>query len=253
MPPASLSAAGSLVRGRPSAMLISPSRPKVMAAQPTNCRPPGPLRSGCRRVRQAISRRSSGAAYASVPIRVATPTWIALPTAPGRPNQNSAAMTMALPIRNRPMPSRRSAGSRSRAPEPMARAAEPTTWARPSQRASSPPPTRASRDGRCCRARLREDPAREEPERDEPDFDEREAGARDGAFLAGPRLPLLARAVVPPRGAPERAGVLDLVLLPDDRGGEPAPVEVLALARDRGGEDTRVAMTRSLRHRLIRH
>jgi hypothetical protein len=103
--------------------------------------------------------------------------------------------------------------------------------------------------------RDREEPEREVPEREEPDLDEpeRAAGARVGVFLAGPRLPLPERALVPPRGAPERAGVLDLVLLPDDRGGEPAPVEVLALARDRGGEDTRVAMGGSLRHRLIRH
>jgi hypothetical protein len=108
--------------------------------------------------------------------------------------------------------------------------------------------------------RAREELERDEPERDEPDLDEpdldepeRDAGARDAVFLAGPRLPLPERALVPPRGAPERAGVLDLVLLPDDRGGEPAPVEVLAFARDRGGEDTRVAMGGSLRHRHIRH
>ena len=106
-------------------------------------------------------------------------------------------------------------------------------------------PTDPGQQGRAVvLLRAREDPEREEPERDAPDFDEpeREAGARDGVFLAGPRLPLPERALVPPRGAPERAGVLDLVLLPDDRGGEPAPVEVPVFARDRGGEDTRVAM-----------
>ncbi|GAA3699499.1 hypothetical protein GCM10022204_15050 [Microlunatus aurantiacus] len=75
--------------------------------------------------------------------------------------------------------------------------------------------------------------------------DDRGAGARWAGFLADP---LLLRVLLPPRAAlplrvePERAGALDLVLLPDDRGGEPAPEEALALARDRGGEDTRVAM-----------
>lgn len=74
---------------------------------------------------------------------------------------------------------------------------------------------------------------------------EREAGARVVVFLAGLRVAverLPVRAVDPPREAPERVDVLDVVLLPDDRGGEPAPEVVLALARDRGGEGTRVAM-----------
>jgi hypothetical protein len=146
----------------------------------------------------------------------------------------------------------------------MARAADPTRCARPSQRATSPRPIRARTDGRCCWLRAGEEPDRDEPERDEPERDEperdepdlepeRDAGARDGVFLADPRLPLVARALVPPRGAPERAGVLDLVLLPDDRGGEPAPEEALVFARDRGGEDTRVAMGGEPTPRLIRH
>lgn len=64
-------------------------------------------------------------------------------------------------------------------------------------------------------------------ERDEPE----RAGARLVVFLAGVRL--LVRVLDPPREEPlpeelpERAVALDLVLLPDDRGGEPAP-EVLA-------------------------
>jgi hypothetical protein len=66
------------------------------------------------------------------------------------------------------------------------------------------------------------------------------AGARFDVFLAGARFAV--RELVPLRVDPARAGVLLLVLLPDDRGGEPAPEVVLALARDRGGEGTRVAM-----------
>ena len=173
MPPASRSASGSLVRGSPSAMLIKPSSPKAMADQPTNWRPPGPLRSGCRSVRQAISSSSSGAAYANVPIRVATPVWIAVPTAPGSPNQNSAAMMIALPTRNRPTPSRRSAGSRSRAEVPIARAAEPTRWASPNQIAASPPPIRAANDRFGWRLR---DPARNPSATNPSRRPEREAG-----------------------------------------------------------------------------
>ncbi len=61
MPPASRSRSGSLVRGSPRAMLIKPSRPSRNALQPITCRPIGPLRSGCRRVRQAISASRMGA------------------------------------------------------------------------------------------------------------------------------------------------------------------------------------------------
>jgi hypothetical protein len=85
----------------------------------------------------------------------------------------------------------------------------------------------------------RDDPVRDDPERDDP---EREAGARLVVFLAGLRV--LVRVLEPLREAPGRAAVLDLVLLPVDRGGEPAPELVLAFARDRGGEGTRVAMAR---------
>jgi hypothetical protein len=59
-------------------------------------------------------------------------------------------------------------------------------------------------------------------------------------FFAGARL--LVRVFDALREAPERADVLELVLLPDGRGGEPAPDVVPAFARDRGGEGTRVAM-----------
>ena len=55
IPPASRSRSGSLVCGSPRAMLIKPSRPNMTAVQPTTCRPAGPLRSGWRSVRQAIS------------------------------------------------------------------------------------------------------------------------------------------------------------------------------------------------------
>ena len=62
IPPASRSRSGSLVSGSPWEMLIKPSRPNMTAVQPTACRPPGPLRSGCRRVRQAIATSRIGAA-----------------------------------------------------------------------------------------------------------------------------------------------------------------------------------------------
>ena len=61
IPPASRSRSGSLVRGSPRAMLIKPSRPSRIALQPITCRPMGPLRSGCRKVRHAMSANRMGA------------------------------------------------------------------------------------------------------------------------------------------------------------------------------------------------
>ena len=72
---------------------------------------------------------------------LATPTRMPLPTAPGRPHQNSAPTTMAQPTRNSPIPSRRSAGSTSLAPEPTPRAAFPAPRARPVHAAASPWPS----------------------------------------------------------------------------------------------------------------
>ena len=61
IPPAARSRSGALVSGSPRAMLIRPSRPNMIAVQPMTCRPAGPLRSGRRSVRQAISTSSTGA------------------------------------------------------------------------------------------------------------------------------------------------------------------------------------------------
>ena len=75
-PPASRTGAALGKRGMPLLMWISPSRPIRAQLQPTTWRPAGPLLSGCRRVRQAINRASSGSATPSVPKTVVTPMWI---------------------------------------------------------------------------------------------------------------------------------------------------------------------------------
>src|ERR687898_1189333 len=61
------------------------------------------------------------------------PTWMAFPTRPGRPHQNSAPTMIAQPIRNSPIPSRRSAGSAFAPSGPTPRAALPITCAVPVQ------------------------------------------------------------------------------------------------------------------------
>ena len=142
MPPASRSRSGSLVArqaagdvdqaeqaehdGRPADGLATARAVAVGVAQ----RPPGHQRpAGSARRRPACRsrwRRRRG--------------W-RRPTGPGRPNQNSAPTTMAQPTRNSPTPSRRSAGSRSRAPGPIRRAAFPTPCASPVQTAASPRPS----------------------------------------------------------------------------------------------------------------
>ena len=78
-------------------------------------------------------------------------------TGPCRPHHSTAATSTASPTSARPTPSRRWAGSRSRALLPMRRARPPTTWARPSQtaRRARPAPRTSSGGplGRVERAR----------------------------------------------------------------------------------------------------
>ena len=245
MPPASRSAAGSLVRGRPSAMLIKPEQ-----TEGDGC--PADELATTRTVAVGMSQRPPGHQEQEQRCRVREradqrwrhPTWIAVAHGAGQtePELGGDDDRTADQEQPDPVPPQGRVEITGAGADRAGRRADQVSEAEPEGEQS---PTDPGQQGRsCCLARALDDPEREEPERDEPDRDEpeREAGARDGVFLAGPRLPLPERALVPPRGAPERAGVLDLVLLPDDRGGEPAPVEVLALARDRGGEDARVAM-----------
>ena len=61
-PPASRTRSGCEPRGTPWAMWIRPRMPSRTVTQPIACRPPGPLRSGWRRVRQAIQAAITGTA-----------------------------------------------------------------------------------------------------------------------------------------------------------------------------------------------
>ncbi len=117
--------------GVPLAMCTRPSAPMISAVQPITIRAVSAFRSGCRRKRQASRASRMGTVHAPEPNRPRT-------TAPsGRPmvlpalNQVPAAATIAAPRAVRPRPSRRWAGSRSRALRPIARAAKPTACARP--------------------------------------------------------------------------------------------------------------------------
>src|SRR5579872_6380458 len=67
------------------------------------------------------------------------------PAALGIRNHRPAASTMATPRVSRPTPSRRWCGSRSRAPRPTARAAQPTAPATASQAAAIILPVQATR------------------------------------------------------------------------------------------------------------
>ena len=73
---------------------------------------------------------------------------MAWPTGPGSPNQNSAPTTIAQPSRNRPMPSRRSAGSRSAtAADPAGGAADAVGEAAPEGGKTA---SERIEDGPCC-------------------------------------------------------------------------------------------------------
>ena len=107
-------------------MWIRPVAPSSSAVQPMDARTVSVLRSGCRRNRQASSSASTGITQAREPNASTATVRMARPAAlPMRPH-SEAASTMATPRVSRPTPSRRWCGSRSRAPRPIARAANPT-------------------------------------------------------------------------------------------------------------------------------
>ena len=199
--------------GEPLAMWTMPSTPNSSAAQPITWRPAGPLRSGSRRLRQAT--KTAGAARTSRagrPSRRPRCAWRRR-TPPGSCHQTEAATTRASPTRNRPAPSRRCSGSRSRAVCPIRRTPPPTSVgdAQPGWRPHRPARRTAGRPG----------PARCAP---------RAAPAASARTC---------------RGA---ACACWLVFFPTTgiaRSSRPSS-EVLLL-RDAGGEDVRVAMVANLR------
>ena len=113
-------------RGVPLAMWIRPSRPSSRAAQPIAARTVSVFRSGCRRNRQASSAARTGRTQDSEPNPSAAAVWTARPTVLPIRAHSDAPSTMATPRVISPRPSRRWCGSRSRAPRPAARAANPT-------------------------------------------------------------------------------------------------------------------------------
>ncbi len=130
-------------RGLPLAMCTMPSTPNARAAQPMTWRPAGPLCSGSRRLRHPTYTSSSGTNQPTLPTEPATTVRVASMTEPGSCHQTAAAATTARPKRNRPAPSRRCSGSRSRAVCPIERAVAPRAWAMPSQTAATPLPRAA--------------------------------------------------------------------------------------------------------------
>ena len=210
--------------GLPLAMCTMPSTPKAQrgpadrpGGRPGRC---GRGRAGC------ASRRStstSGTNQPTLPTEPATMVRVTSMTAPGSCHQTAAATTTARPNRNRPTPSRRCSGSRSRADRPMLRAVAP-------RRVGDRQP-----DGGQA-------------------VSERAEGARDrsaavahgaGRGRAGSWWTRCARALARTPGSGARAALLDELrdrLEPDllDRD------EDVLLLRDPGGEDVRVAMVMNL-------
>src|SRR5688572_6077895 len=142
-------------------------------------------------------------------------------TPPGSCHQTAAATTVATPKMNRPTPSRRCSGSRSRADCPIDRATAPRAWAMPSHTAAIPRPTAP---------KLRDTgpgPLRT---------------ARGAGREAGRRLDAPERL----RPFAELRRGLGRLLVLRDRVLEPLVLDVLEL-RDPGGEDVRVAMLGTLR------
>ena len=107
-------------------MWIRPAPPSSSAVQPMDARTVSVLRSGCRRNRQASSAASTGITQAREPNASTAAVRMARPAALSIRPHRLAASTMATPRVSSPTPSRRWCGSRSRAPRPMARAANPT-------------------------------------------------------------------------------------------------------------------------------
>ena len=132
-------------RGVPLAMWIRPTAPSSSAVQPIEARIVSVLRSGWRRNRQASSSPSTGSTQASEPNPPTATVRMDRPAALGIRNHRPAASTMAAPRVSSPTPSRLWCGSRSRAPRPMARAANPTAPATPSQAAAIIRPVHVTR------------------------------------------------------------------------------------------------------------
>ena len=132
-------------RGVPLAMWIRPTAPSSSAVQPIEARIVSVLRSGWRRNRQASSSPSTGSTQASEPNPPTATDRMDRPAALGIRNHRPAASTMAAPRVSSPTPSRLWWGSRSRAPRPMARAANPTAPATPSQAAAIIRPVHVTR------------------------------------------------------------------------------------------------------------
>ena len=194
------------------------------------CRPAGPVASGSRMIRQAARHRSSGTSQATMPTEPATTVRTPWPRSPGSCHHTAAAVTTAVPTRNSPRPSRRCAGSSSRAWWPTERTSAPTACESASQAAATARPSTAKRR-KTGPGPLRT--ARGAGRRvDDVAFDDLDAG-----FFVE----------VLPEDLPDE-DVLDR--LPDDRDREldvPDPLDPeVVLLRDAGGEDVRVAMVRTL-------
>ena len=112
-------------------------RPARCCPSPMPIRPPASASCGCRRMRTPRPSSTSGTTRPTrpkVPATTACTTW---PTGPCRSHHSTAATTVARPSSASPIPSRRWAGSRSRALLPIRRARAPTRWAMPSHRPRS--------------------------------------------------------------------------------------------------------------------
>ena len=105
-------------------------------------RPPVSVVLGWRSRRTPRPSRTSGTTSPTRPKVPATTACTTRPTPPRSPHHSTAATTVASPSSASPTPSRRCAGSRSRALLPTRRASQPTRWARPSQTARRPRPSR---------------------------------------------------------------------------------------------------------------
>ena len=115
--------------GTPAARCTSPLTATVTASRPSATRLTASTRSGCRISSTPRVSRTSGRARPTRPSVPATTACTTSPTGPGRPHHSRAATTSAAPMKASPSPSRRCAGSRSRAPLPTRRAIPPSRWA----------------------------------------------------------------------------------------------------------------------------
>src|SRR5687768_16647881 len=97
-PPASRIPTSSEGRGRPCAMCTRPSTPNSSAPHPITWRPAGPLRSGWRRLRQAIATSRTGTAQPSEPTDPVMTVRSVSPTGVGIRHQTAAAVITAAAV-----------------------------------------------------------------------------------------------------------------------------------------------------------